>query len=119
MHYFSSLFNRVMYFLNLVPFIKVSLVDQTGAKLSCSTLFFFPLVAIWLICDIKFAEEFEANQEPVILVFGRSCVHAVSSLNGEVIWNIDLTENRYFKCGVYARFDVLLPLILLLILSLF
>ncbi|XP_022131901.1 ER membrane protein complex subunit 1 isoform X2 [Momordica charantia] len=33
------------------------------------------------------------NQETVILVFGRSCLHAVSSLDGEVIWKIDLTEN--------------------------
>lgn len=39
----------------------------------------------------------------MILVFGRSCLHAVSSLDGEVIWKIDLTENRYFKCGFGVR----------------
>lgn len=39
----------------------------------------------------------------MILVFGRSCLHAVSSLDGEVIWKIDLTEKRYFKCGVGVR----------------
>lgn len=44
----------------------------------------------------------------MILVFSRSCLHAVSSLDGEVIWKIDLTENRYFICGVGARFYVLL-----------
>ncbi|XP_023538600.1 ER membrane protein complex subunit 1 isoform X1 [Cucurbita pepo subsp. pepo] len=35
----------------------------------------------------------KANQETVILVFGSNCLHAVSSLDGEVIWKIDLTEN--------------------------
>lgn len=35
----------------------------------------------------------KANQETVILVFSKSCLHAVSSLDGEVIWKIDLTEN--------------------------
>lgn len=40
----------------------------------------------------------------MILVFSKSCLHAVSSLDGEVIWKIDLTENRYFMVELVLDF---------------
>lgn len=42
----------------------------------------------------------KADKDDLILVFGNGCLHAVSSIDGEVIWKKDLTGERYGLFGV-------------------
>jgi len=42
----------------------------------------------------------KADKDDLILVFGKGCLHAISGIDGEVLWRKDFASERYDKFGV-------------------
>jgi len=42
----------------------------------------------------------KADKDDLILVFGKGCLHAVSSIDGEVLWKKDFVGERYDRFRV-------------------
>ena len=45
-------------------------------------------------------KKLKADKDDLILVFGKWCLHAVSDVDGEVIWRKDFAGERYGSFGV-------------------
>lgn len=42
----------------------------------------------------------KADKDDLILVFGKGCLHAISGIDGEVLWRKDFAGERYDKYRV-------------------
>lgn len=49
---------------------------------------------IYKFVIFSFQTNFGADKDNVILAYGNGCLHAVSSIDGDILWKKELAENR-------------------------